>query len=340
MSNERSDNSLHKSLRAIVRDMLAELGRPSDCEFTPIPGGRNNRVYRVDTPDGPLLLKEYYHAEDDTRNRLAAEFDFSRFAWSRGLRCIPEPLARRDDRHVALLEWIDGMRPSDPKNDHIESAIDFLLKLNTNGDSDAAQPIPNAAEACFSITEHVECIEARIVRLSRIKPNDDVDESALRFVEEELRPDLDDITSSLRQNSRFHATVNECWISPSDFGFHNALLSSEDELRFFDFEYAGWDDPAKTVCDFFFQPQVPVPVKYRPQFMDAICDASNDGDAIRERVALLWPLYRIKWCGIMMNEFLPQGARRRAFGGGAITADDKRRQLAAAKACFERDDAP
>ena len=35
-------------------------------------------------------------------------------------------------------------------------------------------------------------------------------------------------------------------LSPSDFGFHNALLEATGKLRFVDFEYAGWDDPAKT----------------------------------------------------------------------------------------------
>ena len=47
-------------------------------------------------------------------------------------------------------------------------------------------------------------------------------------------------------------------LSPSDFGFHNALAQGE-TVRFIDFEYAGWDDPAKTVCDFFHHPGVPVP---------------------------------------------------------------------------------
>lgn len=379
MMNDHANNSLHEATRSAIRDMLADLGRPGACDITPIPGGRNNRVFRVDTPDGSLLLKSYYHAADDTRDRLAAEFAFSRFAWSQGLRCIPEPLAKRDDGYLALYEWIDGtpfslpltptLSPEDGdttnaselrgrgglsvsdtepmeqphadlQSDQIDAAIAFLRALNANRDDRQALELPLAAEACFSIAEHLQCIERRVEQLSSISSNGDFDAAARRFVKEELCPAVEDVASDLRRLSQFGDPINQRWISPSDFGFHNALLTPNGGVRFFDFEYAGWDDPAKTVCDFFFQPQVPVPLEYRPQFVDAICEASHDGDAIRERVALLWPLYRIKWCGIMMNEFLPQGARRRAFGSGEITADDKRRQLAAAKACFERDDAP
>ena len=53
--------------------------------------------------------------------------------------------------------------------------------------------------------------------------------------------------------------TQESVLSPSDFGFHNALLGPDGKLCFIDFEYAGWDDPAKLICDFFCQPQTPVP---------------------------------------------------------------------------------
>ena len=50
-------------------------------------------------------------------------------------------------------------------------------------------------------------------------------------------------------------------ISPSDFGLHNAKLNRDHRLTFFDFEYAGWDDPAKTIADFFAQPRFPAPLE-------------------------------------------------------------------------------
>jgi len=49
--------------------------------------------------------------------------------------------------------------------------------------------------------------------------------------------------------------ADETCLSPSDFGFHNALVDPSGALSFLDFEYAGRDDPAKPVSDFFCQPK-------------------------------------------------------------------------------------
>ena len=46
-------------------------------------------------------------------------------------------------------------------------------------------------------------------------------------------------------------------ISPSDFGFHNAIKTL-DGVKFIDFEFAGWDDPCKALIDFMLQPKVPI----------------------------------------------------------------------------------
>jgi len=42
-------------------------------------------------------------------------------------------------------------------------------------------------------------------------------------------------------------------LSPSDFGLHNTI-SEKKKLYFLDFEYFGWDDPIKLICDFFWHP--------------------------------------------------------------------------------------
>ena len=39
---------------------------------------------------------------------------------------------------------------------------------------------------------------------------------------------------------------------------------------FIDFEYYGWDDPAKMIADFYLQPAVPVPYEYRETFFELV----------------------------------------------------------------------
>src|SRR5207244_11655608 len=83
-------------------------------------------------------------------------------------------------------------------------------------------------------------------------------------------------------------------LSPSDFGFHNALLADDGRLRFLDFEYAGWDDPAKLVCDFFCQPACPVPMNHYSDFAKQVATLTSDPALHRMRMDLLLPLYRLK----------------------------------------------
>ena len=48
--------------------------------------------------------------------------------------------------------------------------------------------------------------------------------------------------------------VEQRTLSPSDFGFHNALRRPDGRVVFLDLEYFGWDDPAKMISDFLLHP--------------------------------------------------------------------------------------
>ena len=125
-------------------------------------------------------------------------------------------------------------------------------------------------------------------------------------------------------------------LSPSDFGFHNAILAGDGRLRFLDFEYAGWDDPAKTVCDFLCQPKLPVRQGYAARFTQAVASELPDAASHAERIAWLLDVYRLKWCCIMLNEFLPVASQRRNFALDAGGDEQrKRRQLEKAAQALE-----
>jgi hypothetical protein len=103
------------------------------------------------------------------------------------------------------------------------------------------------------------------------------------------------------------------FLSPSDFGFHNVIRSQRGELYFLDFEYAGWDDPGRTVCDVFLQPRIPVPEDFKPTFLQAAFSAPDVRRDVAERAASLLPLTGLRWCCILLNVFSDIGAERRKF---------------------------
>src|SRR5260370_15342476 len=110
----------------------------------------------------------------------------------------------------------------------------------------------------------MNCVANRVRRLESIEAEVGIDAEAAAFIHNDLTPAWKEIADSACRSARSarlsldEPLARTSWrLSPSDFGFHNALRTGDGCTRFFDFEYAGWDDPARMVCDFFCQPAVP-----------------------------------------------------------------------------------
>lgn len=285
-----------------------------------LPGGGNNRVYRIETAAGPVLLKEYFRHAADPRDRLGAEQAFLQFAWAHRVRAIPQPLACDRGAGIGIYEFLAGRKlaPGEVTAAHVDEAAAFLAAVNRHRHDPAADALPVASEACFSLAEHLACVDRRVTRLTTIQPESDLDRQAAALVATRLVPAWNRVRATVAASGLSldePLAAADRVISPSDFGFHNCIVTPAG-LRFIDFEYAGWDDPAKTVCDFFCQPAVPVPREHLERFLAAIAPVTGDGDTLRGRVALLLPVYELKWCCIMLNEFLPAGNDRRSFARG------------------------
>ncbi len=194
-----------------------------------------------------------------------------------------------------------------------------------------------ASEACFSVAEHVAAIDRRVRRLEGVDPQAPQTREAARFVQERLRPAWERVREEVAQQSRAlgldpdaRLEDSEIIASPSDFGFHNALKTTEGCV-FLDFEYAGRDDPAKLVCDFFCQPELPVAAAHHELFLAAVLDDLGLARH-RDRVKVLLDGYRIKWISIILNDFLPVGDQRRAFAEREDRETRRLRQLDLARA--------
>lgn len=279
---------------------------------------------------------------------MEAEFLLTSFARDMGVRFVPRPISCDFLNHVALYEFVSGrpVQRREVTRDAIHKAIRFYEELNRGKDSPRADGLPYASEACFSIEDHIQTVTHRVEKLLRISSRTAIDCKARLFVEKKLAPAWRETMDTVLQKAGRHslnmseAAPQKDWnISPSDFGFHNAIRQTNGDIWFVDFEYAGWDAPDKLVCDFFCQPAVPVPMEFFQLFAVAVISSTSSPERYRTRVEMLMPLYQIKWCCIMLNEFLPIGSRRREFSGSDRNSDEmKARQLE--KACRALNDAP
>lgn len=322
----------------LLRDAGLEAG---EAEVESVSGGGNNRVFVVHAASAKYIAKSYYSHPADTRNRLGAEFALLSYAWSIGLRCVPRPVFCNPEKNIGLYEFVEGRKlaPIEIGPQQVSQAIRFFAGLNANPSRNLAGALPTASEGCFCIEDHFALVDRRLGRLENLPVESDVDRQALAFVGEmgnlwrQIKARISGEIGGATM--RTPLDLSDRCISPSDFGFHNALQRDSGEICFLDFEYAGWDDPAKTIGDFFSQPAVPVAIEYLDTFLEDALAYSANSSALEERTRLLFPVFQLKWCCIMLNEFLPDAARRRSFANPELVPQQsKLRQLEKAQQFF------
>ena len=258
-------------------------------------------------------------------------------------RRVPKAVAVDQKNLAALYEWIDGERielddPARRQKTDICAMNDFISDLRRM--SAKAHFDSVAREACLSANELMQQIERRISALCELSEETDLQD----FVSNKLNPVFADASNRLMrwyektgQNPQADIAQAHRILSPSDFGFHNALRRSDGDLTFVDFEYFGWDDPVKLLADVPWHPGVRLSSVERQVFVEhGIAHLSADDSNLSGRYHAQFPLYGLRWATILLNEFFPKRWQRRVFAG-ATSADPsvwvvaKARQLA--KAC-------
>jgi hypothetical protein len=323
--------------RGIREVLLRHLSRQA-CAFHQLKGGRNSRVFRVECDDGSVFaVKAYFQSAQDQRDRMGCEFRALRFLRDEGVQAIPTPLAADSARRIAVYEFVTGRPlPAEEVGDaELDQALAFLRTLKTLADSGKAAHLPPASEACFSITAILKNLEERFRRLDRVSAT----QPALAdFLQHELAPALQraeqhclDLCRDSDISPDDDISMAERTLSPSDFGFHNALRGGGSQLVFLDFEYFGWDDPAKTVSDFLLHPGMELSRALKQRFFSGMVAAFASAPKLRPRARAVLPLFGLKWCAILLNEFTLEDRTRRCFADGAQGAWNETVQIERAR---------
>jgi hypothetical protein len=313
----------------------ALLGVPA-AELTRIGGGRNSRVYRVVASDGRhYALKLYFQSDRDGRDRRATEFTALQFLWRHGLRSVPEPLVSDANLGASLFGFIAGELASagDATEPDIDQLTDLLVALRGLTVAPHAAALPVASEAVFTLASLVESIERRLRRLREVRSDTGTYAALHAYLGNELQPALAAATTwaeGLLAERGLGATAELALaartLSPSDFGFHNALRTPAGGLVFVDFEYFGWDDPAKMVSDFLLHPGMKVSPALRGRFLNRVLHGFGTDHAFDVRIRVAYALYALKWCCILLNEFVPEHLERRLFANPGLKREEVQSQ--------------
>jgi len=310
------NNLIESKISEDLFDFLNENGI-HDPSFFPIKSGRNSRVWRLEDVKCQWILKQYFRNVEDLRDRLGNEFSFLRLLHNNDIDIVPEPLDCNFEKGWGLYSMLPGKLVNSVTKNYINQAADFVVKVNNLRTIPEAQKIISASEACFSLKEHLELVRSRIKSLERIDQGSKIHIKVKELVYKKLLPSFEKICKSIQ--IKFSSTLevrlatDEKILSPSDFGFHNILVDNN-KLYFLDFEYAGWDDPAKLLCDFTCQPEREISQNLSKTFSKKITGDLGLSDSLLRSKEIL-PLYRLKWCCIFLNEFRNKDLLRRKFAG-------------------------
>ena len=314
-----------------------------------IGGGRNSRVLRVVCGRGrSYVVKQYFAPRVDARSRLEVEFDALTFLWGRGIRDIPQPIAADRERGAAVYAAIDGapIAAAEVGDAEIEQAVGFLAALKALRTDPASGALPPASEACFSARAVLENLELRLRRFPDRRGRGTPYGALADFLAREFSPARDRVThwcqerlSAFGRSLESELPQRHRTLSPSDFGFHNGLRLADGRITYLDFEYFGWDDPAKILADFVLHPAMGLSERVGRQFAARVFALFSDDQELPARAEAAFPLVGLKWCLILLNEFVPDDLSRRAFAGRTAAAQTEalqRAQLAKARRMLRR----
>lgn len=282
--------------------------------FEEAPGGGNSQIYKIYDGQKYFALKKYPTIKGNVVNRIEAEIKACKFMHESGIRNTPSVIATSSELNIAIYDWIDGVPTGNTGINDIEQSMSFIKNLKTLSKLPQANLLPMAAEACLSRQTLIDQIWGRILKL---KDANDLFRLLDTFLRDEIEPvwaQLIEWQQSTFKNIVWDKNLDKKYqvLSPSDFGFHNALRMSNNNLYWLDFEYFGWDDPVKLVADFIWHPAMSLTENQQHRWIEGCSNIFSDDPLFTKRLRSDYPLYGMRWALILLNEFLVDGWHARA----------------------------
>ena len=284
-------------------------------------GWGNSAIYKIYLSNGNKLALKMY-PEVSYHDRLTSEFQSTKIFKELNISNVQKPESFNSNLGIATYDWIEGERVSNYGVKEINAALAFLNTLHQNTKKLQFKEFPMAADACPMGLDIERQIKRRLLQFNKLT----VKYSELeQFLKNDFKPLFDEIIdwsqSSWPSSSEYKVPINknELILSPSDFGFHNALRSKDNKLIFHDFEYFGWDDPVKLISDFSHHAAMSLSHDEEQLWFSGV--SAIYGKHLLERLSAAWPLYGLNWCLIILNEFKDEVWNRRC------TADESKSHL-------------
>ena len=290
-----------------------------------IESGRNNLVSKIYYKKKMYVYKKYLKSGGNgiKYSRYDSETSFINLLRKKRIKNLPTIVATSAKTQANVFSYINGKKINKITEKDILQCINFIKKINQDILKKNYINFKKATEACISIDDHIQTAQKRILMLLKFQKNFGIYKKAKFFVNNTLKTKLDEIKVRIYESfskNEIEKKLNkkDLILSPSDFGFHN-VIKKKKRLFFFDFEYAGMDDPAKLISDFICQPDHKLSKKQRYFFYNNILKIFPQSDEIEKRFRAVFYIHRIKWCCVILSEILNKDYfERRKFARSSV----------------------
>ena len=272
-----------------------------------ISGNGNSQVFEAKSLRGDLyFIKLYPDMAEDIRSRLLNEFRSLKYLNKNEISNVPTPIKKIDNLNIGVYSWIYGSQNFKVTNHDLKEILNFIKKLKNLSNEKKFSKRIIASEACFCPSDIINQIDRRLENYKILALHN---QELMFFLKNDFEPLYENAKKKIY--GKFNATyltkkINQdnMILSPSDFGFHNAIKKNN-LISFFDFEYFGWDDPVKLTADFIWHPAMKLNKIHQQMWINKMkCFFSKDKDFI-SRLSVSFPLFGIRWIMIILNVFHP-----------------------------------
>jgi hypothetical protein len=315
-----------------IKKFINKLNFITINQIKTVRSGKNSKIYKINTDKKKIILKSYYGKKN---LRIKKEFQFYKYLNQTNINNVVTPIAFDFKNNFAALPYIVGNKIHKVKNKHIVQFSNFINKINQKNIH--SKKIGLAVEGIDNRKKYITICQNRINKLKLVDKKSAIKRELYLFLNEKIIPTFKILKNKINDKRIFYQVKYKLYkkdmiISPSDFGFHNAIESKK-KIFFFDFEYAGYDDPVKLICDFYCQPNQKVSLKQKEKFKKMIIKKSKNYEELDYLISELLPLHYLKWCCIILNEFIPSKLSIRKHAG-QLKNDALHSQLIKAKNYF------
>ncbi len=274
------------------------ISKDSKSKVYRIEGKGNSLVVRWLSSGVSYLIKLY--PTDINWDRQGVEENLYICFKKMGIFNIPKLYWVDKKNNISCFEYINESKTKNYSSEIEISIYEFIYSISNK--SNPKINIRHAKESFFSLNELISQIQIRINYLKELKIPE-LKEHLIKIENGLKKVKLPNIDAEL-----FKKKI----ISPSDFGPHNLIQATSGRFYFFDFEYGGWDNLYKLLCDFYWHEGFDWSKKRRVLIIDKFLK-----NKIERKVFNVIKFYMgFKWALIVLNEFNPEIFEKRKAAKG------------------------